>query len=114
MNESKKILRCGDQGDIRLFRVDAVPPGMERSGEDGRAIVAHSETGHHHIVESPCAQYFTDPRDPFTAYLSLADDAEVKHLRPFDTHQAISLAAGVWGIRRQREYTPEGYRMVVD
>jgi hypothetical protein len=65
-------------------------------------------------VESPGAAYFTDPQDPFTAYLQLAEDADLKHLRPFDTHAPIALASGTWMIRRQREYVPEGYRMVQD
>ena len=109
-----KIKNCGDQGDIRLFRVESVPSGVEKQECNGRAIVAHSETGHHHVVEPPGAEYFTDPRDPFTAYLTLAMDAEVTHLRPFDTHAPVSLTAGVWGIRRQREYVPAGFRMVMD
>jgi hypothetical protein len=111
---TKLIKSCGDQGDIRLYRVGEVPTHVERVECGGRAIVAHSETGHHHVVESPGAAYFTDPKDPFTAYLSLAEDAQVTHLRPFDTHAPISLTAGVWGIRRQREYVPEGFRMVQD
>ncbi len=113
MKENRPVL-CADQGDVRFFRVDAVPAHCVKEGREGYAIVAHSETGHHHVVESPCAQYFVDPNDPFTAYLTLAEDADVKHLRPYDTHQPVTVAKGIWGIRRQREHTPEGYRMVQD
>jgi len=115
MTNSKKIHTCGDQGDIRIFRVDAIPSTAVAQPTPGdRAIVAHSETGHHHVVDSPCVGYFTSPADPFTAYLSLAEDADVKHLRGWDTHAPIALTKGTWGIRRARELTPEGYRMVQD
>lgn len=110
----KKIYKCGDQGDVRIFQIDSIPAKAEKSGQDGYAIVAHSETGHHHVVESPGAQYFVDPGDPFTCYLQLAEAADVKHLRTYDTHEPFVVPAGTWGIRRQREYTPEGYRMVQD
>lgn len=101
------------QGDVWFKRVDEIPDGVS-DPVVGRAIVAHSETGHHHVVESPGAEYFTVPGDPFTAYLRLAEDADVTHLRGYDTHEPITLPAGTWRIRRQREYTPEGYRMVLD
>ena len=32
----------------------------------------------------------------------------------FDTHEPIMLDDGIYRLRRQREYTPEGYRRVED
>lgn len=110
---SKIVNQCAAQGDVMFMRVDALPSGL-RSESKNRVIVAHSETGHHHVCESPGAELFSDPNDPFTCYLQLAEQADVKHLRPYDTHETISLPAGAWKIRRQREYTPKGYRMVQD
>lgn len=34
--------------------------------------------------------------------------------RSFDTHESILLKGGTYEIRRQREYTPEGWRRVED
>lgn len=104
---------CGDQGDVRLFLVSELPEGLERK-QAQRCIVAHSETGHHHVVESPGAELFVDPGDPFTCYLRLAEDVVLTHLRPWDTHAPVVIPAGVWGVRRQREYVPGGFRRVED
>ena len=40
--------------------------------------------------------------------------ADVEHLWPFDTHETIRLTPGKWEIRRQREWSPEGWRRVED
>lgn len=108
------ITRQCAQGDVLFFRVGAVPTTASAEPQSDRYVVAHSETGHHHVVESPCAEYFRDPGDAATCYLRLAEPAEVVHLRPYDTHATVVLAPGNWIVRRQREYTPQGYRLVVD
>ncbi len=109
------------QGDLYIRRVDSVPDGLRMAkAEAGAFIVAHSETGHHHIIEaSPrVAIYETD--DPLVAYLRVieaTDEAEaviLRHQRSFDTHAPIAIPPGVYELRRQREYTPEGWRRAQD
>jgi hypothetical protein len=39
---------------------------------------------------------------------------ELRHLREFDTHEPIAFTPGKYLARRQREYTPEGWRRVED
>ena len=111
---AKQIIMCGDQGDVRLFKVDSLPEGVEKQKTDGTLVVAHSETGHHDVIESQETEFFIDPKDPFTSFMKLTKTEDLKHLRSFDTHETINIPAGVWGIRRAREHTPEGYRMVID
>lgn len=108
-----RIEKVGAQGDVLFMRLTAVPEGAALESE-GRAIVAHSETGHHHVVEAQGLEFFKDPKDPMTCYLRLAEDADVVHLRPYDTHAPVTLPAGSWAVRRQREYTPDSWRMVQD
>lgn len=103
------------QGDVLFTRVSELPSGLnevKRAG--GLLVVAHSETGHHHGFSSVDARMFEVPNDPFTCYLQLSGPCELQHLRPHDTHEPILFGAGVFQVRRQREYTPEGYRMVID
>ena len=55
--------------------------------------------------------YNTD--DPLVSYLEVVeatDAAEtlIEHLRSYDTHEALSVPTGIFEIRRQREYVPEG------
>lgn len=107
------INQIGAQGDLLLRRVDAIPDGAIPA-PDGRIVLAHSETGHDHECECEDAGlWLTD--NPLVSYLEVrADKARVVHRRDYDTHAPVALGAGIWEVRRQREHTPEGWRMVQD
>lgn len=109
------------QGDIYVVRVASLPDGVRPMAPvDGRYILAHSETGHHHVidaVEGVVKAYETN--DPMTSYvrvLESCDEVEIllRHLRPHDTHQAYAFNPGIYRIRRQREYIPNGWRRAPD
>ena len=103
------------QGDLMIRRIAALPSGVKAAtGENGVHILAHSETGHHHVVDAGVADRFIDEMNEFVSYLSVASDAEVKHLRDHDTHASLGLSPGVYEVRQQREYVPEGYRRAAD
>lgn len=103
------------QGDILITRIKALPINViSQKPNEGNFIVAHSETGHHHTVTSDGVQYFQAANDPMIAYLVIDNSAELIHNRSFDTHESIGFDAGIYEIRRQREYTPEGWRRVAD
>jgi len=113
----KTFKNIAAQGDLMIRRVKEIPENAKPANpEKGLYIVAHSETGHHHAVaERPSVQYFTTD-DPMIAYLKVIDEAETKleHHRSFDTHETLLLDKGSYEIRRQREYTHEGWRRVED
>ena len=106
------------QGDVMLVPVAALPASGHKPTPtvNGAFIVTHSETGHHHVVmDCPTVQMFQDTMDMFRSWLVIeGEPASLEHLRSTDTHEAISLAPGVWEIRRQREYAPEGWRRAAD
>jgi len=114
------------QGDMMIIRVDTVhggnkvalteiPENFQEQTPEGRThIVAHSETGHHHVIEREDTSYFTDPDDAFNALLKVEKPTPLVHERSFDTHEPVLLNPGLYKIRRQREYSPEGYRRVED
>lgn len=115
----KTIQTMGAQGDVLFRRIDKLPAGVVAQKMEGPIVVAHSETGHHHTVDSAEARLFDKTtRDPMLCYLQLASDcADVVHHRPHDTHETLRLAGGVgaiYEVRRQEEYTPEGWRRVED
>ena len=113
----KTIKKCGFQGDVGFFRVDKLPTKLEVTSKASEPIVvAHSETGHHHSIHGPGVELLekTD-RDPLVCYLRItAEYADVVHHRDFDTHQTVRLTKGLYEVRRQREYVPEGWRRVED
>lgn len=106
----------GAQGDCLITKIDTLPKNLKPSiPENGKFIVAHSETGHHHTVLEKNAQLLIDKTNQFIAYLKVNENGAVlKHERSFDTHHPIQLDEGIYEIRRQREYTPEGFRRAQD
>jgi hypothetical protein len=101
------------QGDVAFERVAKIPELAVRSKD---TIVAHSETGHHHVATR--AQVFTMPDDGQTLYMrALGKSVDIVHKRPHDTHETLRFLTkpgDVIKIRRQREYTPAGWRRVQD
>lgn len=101
------------QGDLNIFAVDSIPEGLETCEPDnGQHILAHSETGHNHVIDGNTVRVFRE--SDFVSYLDVQKPSNVVHLRSFDTHETIGLNPGKYRITRQREYTPEGYRRAAD
>lgn len=116
----KTFTKQAAQGDLLIRRIDAIPANAEPvKSEKGKFIVAHSETGHNHVIaERPNVALFSTG-DPMVSYLQVIEAADatetlLEHLRSYDTHETISIPPGNYEIRRQREYTPEGWRRVED
>lgn len=107
--------RMAAQGDCLLTRIDSIPVNaVAQNPTDGLHIVAHSETGHHHVVDAGAVDYFAAANDAFVSYLRVREPTDLRHLRSFDTHAPIHLQPGDYQINRQREYTPEGFRRAAD
>lgn len=106
------------QGDMLITRIDEIPADAQLvPGVDGALILAHSETGHNHVVmERSGAKLYQDAQDPMTAYLHvLSIDTVIEHQRSFDTHKPLSpKTPGKFRVRRQREHTAEGWRPAQD
>lgn len=103
------------QGDIVIRKVGAVGKGFEPVKEPmpGSIVVAHSETGHHHLIQADGVVRYEDPKNPLICYLRLASvgQADIVHHRPWDIHDTIRLSGlgSTFEIRRQREYVPNGW-----
>lgn len=119
----KLIKGIGAQGDVLFVKVAKVPAKAVKQARSGAIVVAHSETGHHHVVEEPTSDYFEVPGDPLVGYLQLGDGtaelggADVVHLRGWDTHEPQRLLGkpgDVYEIHRQREGGLESWRRVAD
>ena len=105
------------QGDIIILKVSAIP-ATAKAAEPvrGRWVVTHSESGHDHVIDRPKAEMYESADDNFVAYIkTLGDGAEIVHEREHDTHETIVLEPNrFYEVRRQREYTPEGFRRAQD
>lgn len=110
----KTFKEIAAQGDLLLVRVESIPKDLTcESKNKGVHIIAHSETGHHHVVDAEHAVFYKTG-DDLLSYLRIDKPTEVKHKRSFDTHESILIPVGDYMIKRQREYTPEGFRRAQD
>lgn len=109
------------QGDVLFRAVARIPAGVQEvPAEKGRVVITHSETGHDHVMvldraegEAPAVQMFAGD-NPLLAWIKVNRPTVLEHLRSHDTHKPILFAPGNYEVRRQREYTPEGFRRVED
>jgi hypothetical protein len=119
----KIVNKCAAQGDVLFRRVTEIPKTAVEQKRTGDLVVAHSETGHHHSIADKAVTAFAEPGDSLTCYLRMdsgidaVGGVDVVHHRAWDTHETIRLLGkpgDVWQVRRQREWTPEGWRRVED
>lgn len=112
----KTIKNIAAQGDVLFKKIEALPKGLiEAKPENGKFVIAHSETGHHHTVLEKSAQLLISQTNKFISYLKVnKGGAVLEHERSFDTHEKIKFELGIYEVRRQREYTPQGYRRAQD
>lgn len=115
----KTATRMAAQGDVLFRRIDALPEFARKVHRNGPLVVAHSETGHHHVIRSHEAELFRG-KDALVSFLRIDGPfVDIEHLRDFDTHETLRLLGNDGGptyfeVRRQREQTQEHWRPVND
>ena len=104
------------QGDVYFTRINTGVPDNAKlvQPENGKLIVTHSETGHHHVVDASKAKMYSLPDDIMKCLLVVDQPVVLEHLRHYDTHEPILFTPGTYLVRRQREYTPAGWRKAQD
>jgi len=118
--KAKTFKNQAAQGDLFIRRIKTLPQKIKPAlPEEGQYIVAHSETGHNHVIEATENVTFYTTDNPLVSYLQVIEATEatetlLKHLRNFDTHETIAISPGIYELRRQREYSPEGWRQIMD
>jgi hypothetical protein len=115
----KTFTKMAAQGDFIILRINDIPDDVEKfEAENGHYVIAHSETGHNHVMVMDRVEAFkpkhTPDRDLYELFLNVKEPTDIVHLRSFDTHETLRVPAGKYQIRRQREYVPEGFRRAAD
>jgi hypothetical protein len=105
--------RTAAQGEITIIRIGDVSENKEISGaplalENGKLIIGHSETGHHHVLERSAGATVTvmekSPTGMKILHAILTEANSLVHERGHDTHETISLPAGEYEFRIAREF----------
>ena len=113
----KTFTSIAAQGEITIRRIATrrttwrcVPTGYSMmKPENGRYIIGHSETGHHHVMEArgaTVAQLDKPPAGMRILMAILTEPLALEHLRPHDQHEPIALQPGAYEFRIGREYDP--------
>jgi hypothetical protein len=113
----KSFFKIAAQGEITIRRIGDVPRNRsKRSGctplapENGRLVIGHSETGHHHVLRTEADADVTvldrPPEGMRILYGVLENPTSLDHLRDHDTHESIELPAGEYEFRIAREFDP--------
>lgn len=93
-------------GDVLVATTDSLPETARRRAGN---VLAHGEvTGHsHRFVPAENAQLHEDGA---MLYLRVREPVVLRH----EEHGPIELPAALYKVWRQREYTPEAVRTVID
>jgi len=115
----KTFTRMAAQGDFIIFRVEDLPSNLEQvQPEKGVHVVAHSETGHDHVMEAEHVTAYKPSgvadADLYQMFFHVQAPAQIRHLRAHDTHETLLVPPGTYEVRRQREYVPNGFRRAAD
>jgi hypothetical protein len=93
------------QGDLLFIQQDT-RPAAALTARPGNVIVAGEATGHAHRLQAGTILEAPDG----TLYLDVTRTAQVERVE----HGPITLDPGLWLVVRQREYSPEAVRSVLD
>jgi hypothetical protein len=88
-------------GEILLLPIESTPAGTaERVTE---CIVGHSETGHHHVLESD-AEFDRIVAANGDLYVELDAPTPLRHRKDRQQHRELSVPAGAWRVIRKTEF----------
>ena len=110
----------GAQGEITLFRVSEMPAGLKPMAErdrQGRPIISHSESGHHHVLDrTVTVMEKADPPAGMRVLYALLEEPAALIQDAADPHGQHSLEPGIYEFRIAREFDPfsEQVRQVAD
>jgi hypothetical protein len=93
------------QGDVLLIKIKNLP--KDELKQKDRVLLTGETTGHSHRIEGDAVVY-TDKNG--MQFIQVQKRAQLVH----EEHGMIELEEGNYEMRRQREYTPQAPRLVMD
>ena len=89
-------------GEVWLQPVDKLPKGKITKHDN--YVVGHSETGHHHVLESE--KEFGVMLDKAMLYIQLFEPANLVHKKTVNVHKTLKVPKGIYKIIKKTEYDP--------
>lgn len=92
-------------GEVFLQPVDKAPKGKVE--KHTKYIVGHSETGHHHVLESKTKfTVTTDVVEQAFMYITLEEPGTLVHQKTVNRHNDLVVPAGTYRVINKTEYSP--------
>lgn len=101
LNKEKTMSNIFRHGEILLVPVSKLPKGKVSKHKE--FIVGHSETSHHHVLESETK---FDVLDKAQLYIRLFQPAKLTHKKSVDFHRTLDIPAGDYKVIPKQEYNP--------
>lgn len=90
---------------VRHGEAMLIPITKKITGTEYNAfIIAHSETGHHHILESKVPFIISEQDKQFL--IELFEPAKLVHKKTTDKHNTLTIAPGRYKVVYKNEYDP--------
>lgn len=87
-------------GEAMLVPITAKVTGKQHT----QYIIAHSETGHHHVLESKAPFVVSETDKQFV--IELFEPARIVHKKTLDKHKTLPVAPGRYKVVKKTEYSP--------
>ena len=104
----KEKLQSIRHGEIMLVPVDKLPKGTVQQHKN--YIIGHSETGHHHVLESEqdfdVLELVGKEQDKRELYIRLFEPAKLVHKKTTDKHKTLTIPKGIYKRYHDTEYDP--------
>lgn len=107
----KRVI-IGQQGEVAVFKIDAIPAGIQTRApgrtKTGAAIISHSEQGHHHVIAGCEVLERTDNVPAGMAiFYAIAKDPTSLRQDAATPHKSIPLEGdSIYELRVSREFDP--------
>jgi len=114
----KKVI--GQQGEVRIVKIDAVPEGVKTKSVERVAkgyIISHSEAGHHHLLTGGDVMERTNEvPEGLQVFYAILDAPEKFIQDAANPHGGYDLEPGIYRFDVSREFDPfaEQARRVAD
>lgn len=101
--ETGMEIRAVRHGEVLLVPIIEVP--NTKFAKHNKFIVGHSETGHHHVLESK-TEFDVAELDKAMLIVRLFEPADLVHQKTINAHKTLTVPAGTYKIVHKTEYDP--------
>lgn len=92
-------------GEIMLVPVAEIPSQFKQVYPTQDYVVGHSETGHHHVLESTVDFEVVSDKEKKDLYFRLFEPAKMVHKKATDRHKDLIVPAGIYKRFHDTEYS---------